>query len=119
MGVIGNFQLATGQAAYGGGAGGNAAVNVGLGFVPKYVKVFSFDTHIVTTEFIKDDETERMKQGVKTVITGSASCAVLTENGIVVGDVVVDPVTGRKEKGFTIGTACQINSKPFIWIALG
>lgn len=118
MPVIGNFQLAAGQAAYGGGTSATtaAAVNVALGFVPKYVRVISLNTSVVVTEFIHGDDDVDMGQGVQTKESSGFSAAVLSANGITVGDVVVD---GKKVKGFTIGTACQTNSKAFMWIALG
>lgn len=122
MSVLGNFQLATGQAAHGGGTSDAtaAAINVGLGYIPKYVRLICLDSDIFTVEYIGGDTTVNVGQGIKTTVkSASSSTSKLSSNGITVGDVVVDAATGRKEKGFTIGTACQANSKDYMWIALG
>ena len=122
MPVIGNFQLANGQAAYGGGTAtaGPAAVNVGLGFVPRYVKVFNLVANaVVTTEFIQGDDNVDMAEGVQTsVAAAGSSTAILAAGagGITVGNVVVGNNT---VKGFTIGAACLTNSTDYMWIALG
>ena len=120
MPVIGNFQLANGQAAYGGGkaAAAAAAVNVGLGFVPRYVKVFNLVANaVVTTEFIQGDDNVDMAEGVQTSVAAAASStAILAANGITVGTVTVG---NQQVEGFTIGTACLANSTDYMWIALG
>ena len=120
MPVIGNFQLANGQAAYGGGtaAAAAAAVNVGLGFVPRYVKVFNLvNAAVVTTEFIQGDDNVDMSQGVQIdAAAATATAAELAANGITVGTVTVDD---QQVEGFTIGTACLTNSTDYMWIALG
>lgn len=107
MSMIGNFQLATGQAAYGGGksASSKAAVNVELGFKPVYVRVIYFDgsDQAVMVDFIQGGSGGvDVGQGV---VSGAAK---KSSDGITVS-----------EKGFTVGTDCQTNSKPYMWIALG
>lgn len=113
MPVIGNFQLATGQAAYGGGTAAAAAeaINVGLGFEPAYVKVFSLvAAGVVVTEFVKGDAVNNMGQGAR------AGVAPIAANGITVGTVTVGT---DRVKGFTIGTGCIADATPYMWIALG
>ena len=110
MPVIGNFQLANGQAAYGGGtaAATAAAVNVGLGFVPRYVKVLSFvAAGAVITEFVLGHATN---QGIQ------SGAAPLAANGITVGTVTIGD---QQVEGFTIGTACLTDNTDYMWIALG
>jgi hypothetical protein len=119
MPVIGNFQLANGQAAYGGGKAANpaAAVNVGLGFVPRYVKVFNLATAVITTEFIQGDTNVDMGEGVKIAAGASPSTAAkLATNGITVGTVTVG---NQQVEGFTIGTGCLTDNTDYMWIALG
>jgi hypothetical protein len=121
MPVIGNFQLANGQAAYGGGTAATPAaeVNVGLGFIPKYIKVFNLVANaVVVTEWIQGDTTVDMADGVQIDVTAAAgaTAAELANNGISVGEVVVG--TDRVQ-GFTIGTACLTNNTDYMWIALG
>lgn len=119
MPVIGNFQLANGQAAYGGGKAANpaAAVNVGLGFVPRYVKVFNLANAVVTTEFIQGDDNVDMSQGVKIdAAATTATAAKLAANGITVGTVTIDD---QQVEGFTIGTGCLTANTDYMWIALG
>jgi hypothetical protein len=120
MPVIGNFQLANGQAAYGGGKAANpaAAVNVGLGFVPRYVKVFNLATAVITTEFIQGDTNVDMGEGVKidAAAAAGATAAELAANGITVGTVTVG---NQQVEGFTIGTACLTANTDYMWIALG
>lgn len=120
MPVIGNFQLANGQAAYGGGTAASpaAAVNVGLGFVPRYVKVFNLVAGaIVVTEFVQGDANVDMAEGVQTSVAAAASStAILAANGITVGTVTVG---NQQVEGFTIGTACLTANTDYMWIALG
>jgi hypothetical protein len=119
MPVIGNFQLANGQAAYGGGKAANpaAAVNVGLGFVPRYVKVFNLATAVITTEFIQGDTNVDMGEGVQIdAAAATATAAKLAANGITVGTVTVG---NQQVEGFTIGTACLTANTDYMWIALG
>ena len=120
MPVIGNFQLANGQAAYGGGKAANpaAAVNVGLGFVPRYVKVFNLVANaVVTTEFIQGDTNVDMGEGVNISAAAAAGTAAeLAANGITVGTVTVG---NQQVEGFTIGTACLTANTDYMWIALG
>jgi hypothetical protein len=84
-----------------------AAIEVKCGFKPKYVKVW-----------IKDDSNgfitewwEKMADAtaIKHILAGDISA--VTSNGITPS--VASGV------GFTIGTACQVNSLPFIWMAIG
>ncbi len=120
MPVIGNFQLANGQAAYGGGKAANpaAAVNVGLGFVPRYVKVFNLvNAAVVTTEFIQGDTNVDMGEGVQIdAAAATATAAKLAANGITVGTVTVG---NQQVEGFTIGTGCLTANTDYMWIALG
>jgi len=121
MPVIGNFQLANGQAAYGGGkaAATAAAVNVGLGFVPRYVKVFNLaNAAVVTTEFIQGDDNVDMSQGVQidAAAAQGGTAAELAANGITVGTVTIGD---QQVEGFTIGTACLTDNTDYMWIALG
>jgi hypothetical protein len=121
MPVIGNFQLANGQAAYGGGTAtaGPAAVNVGLGFVPRYVKVFNLVANaVVTTEFIQGDDDVDMGEGVKidAAAAAGATAAELAANGITVGTVTIGD---QQVEGFTIGTGCLTANTSYMWIALG
>ena len=120
MPVIGNFQLANGQAAYGGGTAANpaAAVNVGLGFVPRYVKVFNLVANaVVTTEFIQGDDNVDMGEGVQIDAAAvTATAAKLATNGITVGTVTIDD---QQVEGFTIGTGCLTANTSYMWIALG
>ena len=120
MPVIGNFQLANGQAAYGGGKAANpaAAVNVGLGFVPRYVKVFNLvNAAVVTTEFIQGDTNVDMGEGVNISAAAAAGTAAeLAANGITVGTVTIGD---QQVEGFTIGTACLTANTDYMWIALG
>lgn len=118
MPVIGNFQLANGQAAYGGGTAASpaVAVNVGLGFVPRYVKVFNLaNAAVVTTEFIQGDTTVDMSQGVQ-IDADSGTAAEVAANGITVGTVTIGD---QQVEGFTIGTACLTAATDYMWIALG
>ena len=120
MPVIGNFQLANGQAAYGGGTAtaGPAAVNVGLGFVPRYVKVFNLvNAAVVTTEFIQGDDNVDMGEGVQIDAAAvTATAAKLATNGITVGTVTIGD---QQVEGFTIGTGCLTANTSYMWIALG
>ena len=120
MPVIGNFQLANGQAAYGGGKAANpaAAVNVGLGFVPRYVKVFNLvNAAVATTEFIQGDTNVDMGEGVQIdAAAATATAAKLADNGITVGTVTVG---NQQVEGFTIGTGCLTDNTDYMWIALG
>ena len=120
MPVIGNFQLANGQAAYGGGTAANpvAAVNIGLGFVPRYVKVFNLvNAAVATTEFIQGDTNVDMGEGVNiSAAAAVGTAAELADNGITVGIVTVG---NQQVEGFTIGTACLTANTDYMWIALG
>lgn len=101
------MQMATAQGATGSGtsAATLAAVEVELGFKPKYVKVFVADTNCVATEW-----TDGMTagKGIQLKENTGYKLTELSANGITVDD-----------RGFTIGTSCQTASKKYYWVALG
>ena len=110
MSMIGNFQLATGQAAYGKAtaAGSPAAIDVVLGFKPVHVKVITVDVaNSITTELI-GGKTDGLDEGIQYKENTGYKAAILAADGITIND-----------KGFTIGTACQTANKPLVWMALG
>lgn len=99
--------MATAHGAVGDGtsAGTLAAIDVTIGFKPKYVKVFVVDTNCVSTEW-----TEGMAaaKGIQLKDASGFKLTELSANGITVS-----------ARGFTIGTSCQTASKKYHWIALG
>lgn len=101
--------LTSGKGAVGGGTSATsaAAVTVAVGFKPKYVRIVApaankagkvtewFDGMTAAHAIEHKDDT-------------GYSCAAITSNGITVSD-----------RGFTIGTSCQVNSGKYYWLALG
>lgn len=101
------FLLATGHAAVGDGTSASSAVAVTIecGFKPKYVKVLVIDTNCVATEWL---EGMADAKGVQIKDSTGLKMAELSANGITVND-----------RGFIIGTAAQVNSKKYHWVAFG
>jgi len=102
------MQMATSLGACGDGttASTPAAVEINLGFKPKYVKVVVIDTTCAQTEWIQGMTAAK---GVHLKVDAAAiSFAELGADGITVS-----------ARGFTIGTAAQVASKKYHWVALG
>lgn len=99
--------MATGHAACGKGTSATtaAAVEIECGFKPQYVRVVVIDTNCMATEWYEGMDAGK---GVQLKENTGFKLAQLAANGITVND-----------RGFTLGTGCQVNAKAYYWVALG
>lgn len=93
-----------------------AAVNVSIGYVPDYVKVFNLTDGNVAFEWTSDmtaGNAFRSQNVVDNAATGNGSFNLITANGI-------SAFTGSANAapGFTLGTAIALAGKTLAWIAM-
>ncbi len=106
MATVGNFQMGTGQAAYGMATAGTDAITVNLGFKPIYVRVYNADSRL-TVEKLRGNDDVDMGGGLNRPANGDA----VTELG---GDGI-----SFTDSGFVIGTDCTTDNEDYMWMAFG
>lgn len=86
------------------------AVDISLGYIPKYVKTVTIDDisngyQCEWWEGMPDASGIRIKlaDGIFTLLTSGG----------------ITPLDSSSATGFTVGTSCQVNSKYTRWIAIG
>ena len=100
--------LASGHGAIGDGesAATAVAVEIETGFKPKYVRVVTMDeTNPYISEWFEGMDAGK---GVQLADDTGYEVDEISANGITVGD-----------RGFTLGTECQEDSRKYYWMALG
>lgn len=105
----------TSQIRKGAVAGAGAAINVPVGWVPDYVKVFNITDGTIAYEWTPDmgeGYAFRSQNVVDNATTGNGSLGIINANGI-----STFAGSGTQAKGFTIGSAIAVAGKNLVWVA--
>ncbi len=92
-----------------------AAINISLGWIPDYVKVFNVTDGTVAFEWTSDMAAAyaiRSQNVVDNAATGNGSFNAITSNGI-----SAFAGSGNAAPGFTIGSAIAVSGKTLAWVA--
>lgn len=94
-------------------AGTGAAINISLGFTPKYVRIINSEDGDTIDETIWcDDSDDDMAAG--TSVTTAAAAATRASNGI-----TRYAGSDSAAEGFTIGSGISESGKDLHWLAIG
>ncbi|WP_226018417.1 hypothetical protein [Novosphingobium sp. FKTRR1] len=105
----------TSQIRKGSVVGAGAAINVPVGWIPDYVKVFNITDGTIVYEWtpdFTDGYASRSQNVVDNGVTGNASLGIINANGI-----SAFAGSSTQAKGFTIGSAIAVNAKNLVWVA--
>lgn len=91
--------------------GTGAAIDVELGWVPDYIRIWNATDGDETYEWFSG---MAAANALKTANHASTQLALITSNGI----TALNPKDFAKKKGFTVGTAISESTKVFRYIAV-